>query len=723
MATTIKPFPHYQINVKDNSIYTVEYTTILPVHRPLWIMKAQEGPVGDPIWCPSYAVARNTFGEQTFTNTNKKYFSRQAKVLLDTLTYNGAFICRVADSTAAQAVAIIEAWVVEKDDLPKYILNADGTRVTDSNGEYLVEIVVGNETSSKPLSQITEDDTVATVPGVEITYKRRTQWVNSELDNGVPVYDYSSIPVRDFTDEDGNAGKIYPIMVVQALYLGEYGNDLCFSLYYKKSENKAGDVDYYKTLFYSLAPARRDYNSSTVSPHYDKYTGTFNSFAANPDTLDPNTGAELSMAAVFNTAYDEESHQLPFTIYTYEENINKIGITCLKYEPEKTLGFKVPADVADGSNTNTTLGYRVNIVNARNLDGNPYNYVKVVTTATSSEDDAQTVMLAEGEYIYLMGGHDGDLSDLMVQNGISQFTKLKLNPMVVDKFRYPFTHIYDIGYNFDVKYDLIDFLDVRDDIIVEMSTQVLMDDNTGMPITLNTQMQDESNGAALRSHALLMRESILKGTDCCRCAIYAHTGFLADGVYNEPMPATYWSAMKHAKFGNLPYMNPTEPRGWPESYNEFFKVSSLNWINYDPEGQSRVWSSGINYLQWADMNRVFYPALRTVYRAETSVLVDQWFVDAVVYTKHVVRNAWGKFTGRNDKSATLQFAIKQYLDTELAYLYSGKYEFEVLVYQTAEEQKIGYIQHVLIRLTSPSTLRVLDIDIEVNREGFDPNAE
>ena len=178
--------------------------------------------------------------------------------------------------------------------------------------------------------------------------------------------------------------------------------------------------------------------------------------------------------------------------------------------------------------------------------------------------------------------------------------------------------------------------------------------------------------------------------------------------------------MKHAMYGNLPYMNTTEPRGWPQSYNEYFKVSSVNWINYDPEGQSRVWDTGINYVQWADMSRIFYPALRTVYRAETSVLVDQWFVDAVVYTKHVVRKAWGKFSGRNDKVAVLQQGIKEYLDTELSYLYNGKYDFEVSVYQTAEEQRIGYIQHVLIRLTSPATMRVLDVDIEVNREGYNP---
>jgi len=199
---------------------------------------------------------------------------------------------------------------------------------------------------------------------------------------------------------------------------------------------------------------------------------------------------------------------------------------------------------------------------------------------------------------------------------------------------------------------------------------------------------------------------------------------LVDNTYTKPLPiGTYWSALKHAQLGNMPYMNPREPRGWPDSYNEFFKVNSINWINYDPEIQSRAWNGGINYIQWADMSRVFYPALRTVYREDTSVLSDQWFVDAVVYTKHVVRTAWGRFTGRNDRVAILQRAIKEYLDEQLATLYSGKYDFEVSVYQTAEEQKIGYIQHVLIRIISPATMRVLDVDIEVNREGYNPEEE
>ena len=122
------------------------------------------------------------------------------------------------------------------------------------------------------------------------------------------------------------------------------------------------------------------------------------------------------------------------------------------------------------------------------------------------------------------------------------------------------------------------------------------------------------------------------------------------------------------------------------------------------------------------MRRIFYPALRTVYRHDTSILSDQWDVDALIYTKHECRKAWAHFVGRNDKRAELQTGIKKYLEEKLGYLYQGKFDFEVEVYQTEEEQKIGYIQHVKLKITFPATLRVLIFDIEVNREGYNPEA-
>ena len=230
MATTIKPFPHYQINVKDNSIYNVEYTTILPVHRPIWIMRAQEGPVGDPVWCPTYTFAAATFGEQTFTNTNKKYYSKQAKVLTDTLTYNGAFICRAADSTALNSAVIIEAWVRQvegtaEDGILQYLYDDDGHRQVDDDGNY------------KPKKDGAGNNVYE--PGLEIKYTQRSSLLSSEEVSG---YDFSSLQVRYGVVDGDKIWDVYPIMVFEALYPGEYGNDLCFSLFYKNSENQSGDV-------------------------------------------------------------------------------------------------------------------------------------------------------------------------------------------------------------------------------------------------------------------------------------------------------------------------------------------------------------------------------------------------------------------------------------------------------------------------------------------------
>lgn len=704
----IKPYPHFEINVKDNSIYTVTYEEILPVHRALWVMKTQEGPCGDPTWCASFTQAKAIFGAETFKPANKVYFSPQAQFLLETLTYNGAFICRASEG-GSEAQVILEAWVRETD-VVQYQLDEDGNRLVDSNGNYL---------TAKDANGVDIKEA-----GVEITFRTRYELTSTETSAGRDLGSLAASRTAATGEGDNVVNyKVYPILAVKALYPGLYGNDLAFSLFYLPGENKAGDVDFFKSVFYSFAPVRRDYGSTTTSPLYDKYNRTFETFAANPETIDPDNNVQYSMENMLNRGYDAEGKQLPYTIYTYEDSFKALGNLIISKEVAANttdcLGNISTKELEGFDAASSELGYKVNVFTGYNVNKQPYKHVSIITKLDDNQETPVAV-LSDKSVIYLNGGADGNLDDQMVENAVRQLCAKKLNPQIVDKFKYPITHMYDPGFSMKTKYAMLDFLDVRDDIMVELSTQVLFDDGTGRSIEINEQDEDEANGEALRSYALLMRESILMGTDCCRCAIYCHAGRLATGTYTNYLPMTYWSASKHAKFGRTQYMSVTEPRGWPESYNEMFKVASYKWINFDPEGQSRVWDSGLNYLQYADRSRVFYPSLRTVYRAETSVLVDQWFVDAVVYTKHVVRKAWAKHSGRNDRAAVIQQAIKDYLDAELGALYCGKYDFTVTVYQTEEEVKIGYIQHVKISITSPATMRVLDVDIEVNREGFTP---
>ena len=863
-ATAIKPYPHIQMNVKDNSIYTVDIVETLPVHRPLYVMRTQKGPVGRPVWCNTYSEAAAIFGAETFNPANKAYFSKAAAFLRETFTNNGAFISRYVplnyenedgsprdektlldDATAN----ILLYAVVTKSEVTQYKHNP----YTGEREQYFDE--ASQEWKDQVL--LDENNEVVKHEGVLVVYKADRITKNDHIDPEDPdsAINMAIKPVE--------GGLKIPIAAFKANDPGAYGNDLAFSMFYSSKSNDPGDVASYKTLFYNIGFAEREPGMSTWEPIVDIYNRENCAFAANPDTVNPDTGASMGIDNVLDNSFSDTLHQLPVNFEIEEANLNKIGLIIAAYEDDviapytrddgtpyddpytpyedeskpvyaginaygtamvgalsnkdkKAIKNWFEANIdsenpytlftnEDRANLESVLeqpnfGYMVNVMSGRNLAGQLYDntvinmvakvtvwYETVETPYKEPQYDPETGLLiidyedieddgptaiAHYEYgepelpadavnlsmtyrIPLEGGSDGQfipddvhhadfdkdgniipstvnviqLSSTGVAKdnatwasddyGMYRFLKLRapgVRDYIVESLHYPITHLFDVGYSFKTKKAMLDFLDVRDDVMVVLSTQVLMTDGSGRSIKINDQAADEANGEALRAYALLMRESVLYGTDCMRATIYNHCGQLVNGLTTEYIPFTYWDAVQYAQYGNLPYMSQDEPRGLPNSYNLLFK--NWNWWNYRADSQSRVWDNGSNYVQYADMTRIFFPALRTVYRASTSVLIDEWFVAAVIYAKYVCRRAWARFSGRNDTASVLQGAIKQYLNTELSILFNNKYSFDVSVYQTAEEQKIGYIQHVKLSITSPATMRVLDVDIEVNRENF-----
>ena len=781
--SALKPYPHYEINVKDNSIYTFAVEEVLPVHRPLYTLVCQEGPVGDPVWCPNATALRKKFGEQTLNLANPKFASMQSFYLNQILSYNGAFVVRALPEDAKVATAILVAEVDEDADIVQYEIDQDIT--SDNYGKRLVDLDPDSDTYGKYIPLMSGGQPV-TEKGIYITFKVRPP-TPLEVENGL--------------NDLKPTGNQYPILALTALNPGEYGNDLAFRFFCKKSENSPASVALYKTIFNSLIVARREYNSTTTNIVRDIFGRDYNTFAADPECADPETGVKMGMESVITTAFDVDSAEgsdFPFTVYTYEENLKAIGDKIIAAEVASTDGGSSLALEALGYTSYKQMnGYQINVLGGTNINGEPYNHVAisgrfdvdpVVTyTYTQTEDTAYlenktyfkeaeipgssskkySKMIAGVDYnvtdpiteevaptifertetdnsalydeqtervildkdidIFLTNGSDGAIAtatekerDDFTDHFMFRFLKLYVNPKIVDKFRYPFTHIYDLGYSMTTKYAMLDFLDTRDDVAVELSTQVLFPSKwaTGFErdITLNDQAKDLQDGMVLRERALLMRESVLNGTDCMRASIYTQAGKPVAATWTKPVPFNFWSAIQHAKYGNTDQMSVQEPRGLPYSYNELFKT--WKWINYSEPLKEKTWNAGLNYCQYADMTRIFYPALRTVYRAETSVLTDQWVVDALVYTKHECRKAWARFSGRNDKQAVLEAAIKNYLEERLAYLYNNKYDFTVEVYKTEEEQKLGYVEHVKLKLVFPATMRVINFDIEVNREGY-----
>jgi len=102
-----KSFPHYEINVKDESGTNPLAVENLSVHRPLYHGLSEKGPVGKPFY-GSYDELVALFGEGTFDEYSK-YFKHSTVFAKENLKYQKIFWTRVAPDTAKEASFVVEA--------------------------------------------------------------------------------------------------------------------------------------------------------------------------------------------------------------------------------------------------------------------------------------------------------------------------------------------------------------------------------------------------------------------------------------------------------------------------------------------------------------------------------------------------------------------------------------------------------------------------------------
>lgn len=711
-------YPHYEINVIDESIFTPVVSEFLPLHRPVYAMKTQKGPIGVPQWCPSIVEARRIFGAETF-NEYSTYFSKDALFLNTTFPRNGAFIVRLADeATAETAWAILEVGVTAAD-VTQYEKDADGNRVLDTNGD-----PVPVDDGGSPLTE----------SGVELEWRIRTTLnAGEDFDSLVP-YTVAGPPDTTW----------YPYMTFKAVSPGAWGNDIAFQLWYDTEENEIGRVDRAGSLYFNFAPTQKEANGSGVDPIIDSYNNTYSSAVLKPDVIDESIAMRVSLNDILDAAYDPDANkQLPYTIKVYSDSIEAVGDAIRTVEVNRV-------DMLDD-------GWYVNPVSLVDLDGKPYDHA--ILSGTSLE-------LAKDVNNYLATGADGNLTDPAIETLFVDFLELTMNPDIVDEARYPFTHIIDTGWTLEGgKYAMCDFMATRQDVKVVLSTQRVADLGTTYTVvdtgaaageiddedligrkfsdaagvvyngtdantpgfigstvtvhdiaTYNDEATDLAVGSALRARALLIPESIIKGTGACRASIFMQAGQLASGTYKGIAPATIWYAYKLADYHNTDRMTQA-PEGLPNSRVDFFK--SWNWAPASESQKRRSWDEGLNYFQYASRNQIHYASLHSVYIHDTSVLAIDDYTNAVVYTKHAMRESWAKHAGLTKAAEDLHALIEADLGDRVKVIYNDRYEFNLTVYQTNEEQLLGYVDHVRLELVSPANHRVWAADLVAQREGFE----
>lgn len=281
-------------------------------------------------------------------------------------------------------------------------------------------------------------------------------------------------------------------------------------------------------------------------------------------------------------------------------------------------------------------------------------------------------------------------------------------PSLEDASRFPFNYLFDVGYTLDTKEALIEFQGIRGDVRTSVGAYIPGEDNDKLT-NMNT-------GMHLREHAVLQKESELKATPGCRTSVWPQSGKLVDQTAETWYPATIWDAVKHAEYQNRDFLD-QEAAGLPNSRVEIFR--EWNWLPTTEDTKRRFWNEGLNYAQYYNMNQVHFPAVRSVYDYETSVLVNNTLVDALVYTKQALRAIWHEYSGVTIPFAELSSRVEGDVTAAVQRIFNGKYEFNARVYQTDYEQKLGYVTHIALSVTAPGTTRVFQVDIMTNRENFE----
>ena len=653
------PYPHYVINVDDQSRYddavAEEY---LGLHVPLFFGKYAKGPANVPVWCEDTNSLYRIFGKE-WTNNATDYFTEETFFVEANFSRQAGFVCRLVPEDAKTASILLEAHVTTGTDVQMYERNQYGVIVKDDNGD------------PKPLLDASNQP--VTEAGLKIKWTARALDPNTESR-------VKSIKPTTTDNGDGTTTTVYPVMAVVSKSAGAYGSNTGFRFYYDPDQQQSDRIATNKALEFSFAAMELDYTSNTPTYIRNRWNNAATEFMIKPKQYDNKVMQNLSYEEVIENNYvADKPSELPYEIYFFEDYVKDIGAA---------------VQAVETNDANLTDPFMVNIFSMTNLDDIQYHHVDVDTSAGA-------IFFSKSYTIYLQDGDDGSTDRDNYEEMIRHFLEMKTFPRLKDKFKFPLTHLYDTGYSNTTKEALITFLGERDDVRVELATQDISNE-------LNDESEDQSIGLYLRTRALMQVESTVKGTDCCRCGIYAHSGKLYDTRYTGYVPTTLDILTKRCRYQSTGYIS-GEPKARPRSEVTIFK--SLNWTAYDEDNKALFWDSGINYIQHYDRTGFFWPDLRTVYTSDTSVLSEWTFVDAIVYTKHFIRKSWTYFTGSTDPVTELYTAIEKRINTYLHDAFNGRYGLVTKAWRSEEDAKLGYLVRITLYITGRNSARVWEADI------------
>jgi hypothetical protein len=356
--------------------------------------------------------------------------------------------------------------------------------------------------------------------------------------------------------------------------------------------------------------------------------------------------------------------------------------------------------------------YMLNPFNGFSVKRVPYFTVQVVSDV-ADDNNVKNAMFNRNTPIYMDGGEDGDLSNEEYERLVSaEMDKyVDTGSDVMDLAVNVESIFYDSGFSLDIKKKLVNFISVRKDTFVVLSTRVAGETK---PMTLTDERAIAIN---LKSTLALAPESTFFGTPVARGMIVAGSGIHTEDNTNTRWPLTLHIAIKASK------MMGAENGKWNPNYTFDMGMENEieNFVEIEPafvpqDVKSALWSSGLVWPERYNMAKYYFPALQTVYENDTSVLNNFFTAMAITTITKVAAEAHRAFTGTTKFTPDqLIEEVENFMTERLKDRFAGLIKTVVKVMITKFDRESGYSWTTAVKIGANTARTVNTFYIEADR--------
>jgi hypothetical protein len=506
---------------------------------------------------------------------------------------------------------------------------------------------------------------------------------------------------------------IYPILEFWASTFGAYGNNCGFRIYAPNSnQNQNTSIFNGVDAFpFRMSAISRANSSSTASVTSTVGGDAYIDFVLKPGQINPNTDAQVSLGDVFNKAwksigvsgYQDILGDLG-NLHIYQDNIDMLLAMFYQTEAGFTgAGSDFSGPVVQGHE------YAFNLLNFKSTSGAPYHSV---IAAPGS------VALTSSTNLFASGGYDGTMNEAafasLVTTAVTQYADplSSLNDTAVNVE----SIIYDTGFPLATKKALTNFISQRKDTFVVLCTY----DVNGGELT---EAEEAAIGVSLLTQLQLFPESSYYGTPVVRGLIMGRYGDFNASAYSKKLPLTLELASKSAALmgasngvWNPVYLFDMANDDKSSGTSELTMFSNVNITYTPPRTRNTDWANGLNYPISYSRDTLFFPALKTVYTNDTSVLTSFLTAMVCVECEKVGEAAWRKFSGQvHLQPAELCDAVNQFVIDETQGKFAGLVRIIPAAFISGGDQQRGYSWSLPIKIYANNSTTVEEVTLQVRR--------